>query len=83
MLLVSLQDNGEAVLDGPEGDGLSVRLTEEDVSQALLMPRGNINVTSKNTPEEINEMFLLLGGSDYTFKDLVQREMEVPPRFYT
>ena len=82
-LLDTLQDDGEAIIDGPGGEALTVKITEEDVSTALFVPRGNISLTGKSTPEEINETFLQLKGGDFTFRDLVRREMEVPLRFYT
>ncbi|KAI5078964.1 hypothetical protein GOP47_0006635 [Adiantum capillus-veneris] len=82
-MLSSLTEEGTATIDDRDGMLVEVNITEELVSEALKIPRGNVSLMSRNTPEESNATFLLARTQDYTFKDLLHKEVELPLRIFT
>ena len=82
-LLETLNEDGEATIDGPDNQPITVTITEEIIRDALKVTRGDNSLISRNTPQENSETFVLTGQSDFTFKDLVRREIELPLRVYT
>ena len=60
-----------------------VTIMEETIKDALMMPIWNQSLLIRNSTQEINDTFMLMGESDYMFKDLLQGLMEFPLRVYT
>ena len=60
-----------------------VTITEDTMRNALLMPKGNQSPLIRNSAQEINNTFMLMGESNYTFKDLIQGVVELALRLYT
>ena len=60
-----------------------VNITEDMVRDALWVTKGNQRLMSRNSPQETSDTFILTGQLDYTFKDLIRREVELPLRVFT
>ena len=81
-LLTTLEVDGTAKVDGPDDVKTTVVINEDLIRDALKVPKGNINLLTKNTHTEINKTFMLLRHADYTYKDLIRVETEIPLRLY-
>ncbi|KAI5078943.1 hypothetical protein GOP47_0006614, partial [Adiantum capillus-veneris] len=82
-MLSSLTEEGTASIDDRDRMLVEVNITEAMVSEALKSPRGNVSLMSRNTLEESNATFILARTQDYTFKDLLHKEVELPLRIFT
>ena len=82
-LLDTLTEEGNATISGPDDQPMTIAITEELIKDALKVTKGDNSLLSRNTPQENNETFVLTGQSDYTFKDLVRKDIEFPLRIFT
>lgn len=82
-LLSTLDEEGNAKIDGPDGSQVQVKITDDMVSEALKLPKGSQSLLTRNTTKETNATFLLGNSQEYTFRDLVRKEVEQPLRFFT
>ena len=64
-------------------EGIDGTLVQVHITEALKLPRGMSSLLTRNTSEETNATFLLLGAQDYTFKDLLHKEVELALRLFT
>ena len=62
---------------------VTVHITEETIRDALMVPIGNQSLLIKNSTQEINNTFMQMGESNFTFKYLIQGGVELPLRMYT
>ena len=82
-LLNTLTEEGTANIEDNEGTIVQVHITEALVSEALKLLSENQSLLTRNTAEETNATFLLLGAQDYTFKDLLHKEVEFALHLFT
>lgn len=82
-LLSTLDEDGNATIEGHDGAMRQVLIDEEMVSNALKLPRGKHSLVSRSIVEETQATFSLVPGQEYTFRDMVQKEAELPLRLYT
>ena len=81
-MISTLEVDGTAKIDGPDGIETTVVINEDIIRDALRVPKGNINLLTRNTQTETNETFMLLRHADYTDKDLIRIETDIPLRLY-
>ena len=73
-MLSTLEVDGTAKIDGPDGIETMVVINEDIIRDVLSVPKENISLLTKNTQTETNETFMLLRHADYTYKDLIRIE---------
>ena len=71
-VLTTLQANGMATLQDSHGMEVTVTITKETIRDAPMMPIGSQSLLIRNLTQEINDTIMLMGESNYTFKDLIQ-----------
>lgn len=82
-VISTLTDEGVAQVEDQEGTLVQVNITEALIAEALKLPRGSLSLLTRNIAEETNATFMLLGAQDYTFKDLLHKEVELALRLFT
>ena len=60
-----------------------VHIKEETIRDALMIPIGNQSLMVRNLSAKTSDTFMQMGESNFTFKDLIQGSVELPPRLYT
>lgn len=75
-LLNTLDEDGTATIEDKDGVMVQVHITEDMICEALKLPKGNQSLLSRNTSEETNATFLLIGSQEYTFRDLLHKDVE-------
>ena len=56
---------------------VTVHITKETIKDALMIPIGNQSLLIRNSTQEINDTFIQMVESNFTFKDLIQGGVDV------
>ena len=78
----TLKDDGSATINGPDNLPVTITINEELVRDALKVMKGDQSLMPRNSAHETSDTFILTGQSNYTFKDLIRREVELPLRVF-
>ena len=82
-LLTTLTNDGEATIDGPDNQPMTVSITEDLIKDALKVNKGTNSLISRNSQQENMDTFLDPAEVNQTFKDIIKQEIVFPLRIYT
>ena len=81
--LSSMDLLGKARIENAEGEMIEVQINEDLVFEALKLPKGNQLLPKRGSTQEVKAIFQLRHGQEHTFKDLIEKEVELPLRLFT
>ena len=82
-LLTSLDIQGKARIEDATGELIEVQINEDLIAEALKLPKGTQLLPKRGSTQEVKATFQLRPGQEHTFKDLIEKEVELPLRLFT
>lgn len=79
-LMTTIGEDGMAQIEDMQNNMITVHITRSLIAEALYMPTGNMSLTAKLAPKDIQQKFLNI--KEHTFKELAEKECEFPLRIF-
>lgn len=82
-LLTSLDIQGKARIEDATGELIEVQINEDLIAEALKLTKGTQLIPKRGSTQEVKATFQMRPGQEHTFKDLIEKEVELPLRLFT